>query len=309
MTLKKLAEEYDAYQTIDGSGFRRRARVLQSIWREEQGYPCGIHNGNPLGSRLQMPWAKSMLANYLTDTIQAVVKAEVCEATEGEGKLFGYPRIYNDLLSSQPLCFNLFGELTQDFALASKVIKTLTAGRFTEVTKIEFEYSPGRRDPRYLNDRSAFDVFLRCKTSTGKEGFIGIEVKYHENLAGKAGDDKKEYSKVARQMKCFREDLEPLKQSPLQQIWRDHLLAGITRIEDQYADGFFVTLYPKDNTHVSKALKAYRQQLSREDSFASWTLEDFVTTLRSHSAAPWITAFTDRYLAFEKIDKLLESDS
>jgi hypothetical protein len=193
--------------------------------------------------------------------------------------------------------------------LASKVIKTLTAGRFTEVTKIEFEYSPGRRDERYLNDRSAFDVFLRCKTSTGKEGFVGIEVKYHENLAGKAGDDKKEYSIIAKRMECFREDLKPLKQSPLQQIWRDHLLAGITRIVDKYDDGLFVTLYPKDNTHVSKALSAYRTHLTDADSFASWTLEDFVASLRSYSNAPWIAAFTDRYLSFDKIDKLLESDS
>jgi hypothetical protein len=128
-------------------------------------------------------------------------------------------------------------------------------------------------------------------------------------LAGKSGDDKKEYSIIARQMKCFREDLDPLKQSPLQQIWRDHLLAGITRIVDNYDDGLFVTLYPKDNTHVSKALSDYRTHLTNGDSFASWTLESFVDALRSHSDAPWITAFTDRYLAFEKIDKLLESDS
>ena len=309
MTLKQLAERYQAEQTIDGTGFRRRARILQSIWREEQGYPCGVHGNSQLGSRLQMPRAEEdPLPNYLTDTIRAVVKAEVCEDKKGEGKLFGYPRIYNDLLSSQPLCFNLFGELTQDLALASKVIKTLTAGNFVEVTKIDFEYSPGRRDKRYLNDRSAFDVFLRCKTSTGKEGFIGIEVKYHENLAGPEGKDREEYSTVARKMKCFKEDLEPLKLSPLQQIWRDHLLAGITREVDQYDAGLFVTLYPKDNTHVSKALNAYRTHLTDEETFASWTLEEFVRVLQANSKAPWISSFNDRYLAFDKIDKLLESD-
>jgi len=309
MTLKQLAKNYDVEQTIDGSKFRRRARVLQSIWREEQGYPCGVHGNSQLGSRLPEEEAKTKLWNYLTDTIRAVVKAEVRGAKEGDGKLFGYPRIYNDLLSSQPLCFNLFGELTQDLALASKVIKTMTAGSFVEVTKIDFEYSPGRRDKRYLNDRSAFDVFLRCKTSTGKEGFIGIEVKYHENLAGPEGKDKEEYSTVARKMKCFKEDLTPLKKSPLQQIWRDHLLAGITQKEDEYDDGLFVTLYPKDNTHVSKALSAYRTHLTNEETFASWTLEEFVNVLQANSKAPWITSFNDRYLAFEKIDKLLESDS
>jgi len=231
-----------------------------------------------------------------------VVEDEVCNIKASEGKLFGKPRIFNDLLSSQPLCFNLFGELTKDLALASKVIKTMTAGRFTEVTKIDFEYSPGRRDPRYLNDRSAFDVFLLCRNAAGGKCFIGIEVKYHENLQGPSGEHKQRYDDVAKQMECFGKDHEPLKKTPLQQIWCDHLLAGITRIVDNYDDGIFVTLYPKDNTHVSTALSDYRTRLTNEDTFESWSLEDFVAALRSHSDAPWIAAFTDRYLAFEKID-------
>lgn len=309
MNLKQLAFELHADEATDTSEFRRRARVLQTLWREEQGYPCGQHRGLPLGSRLPMPWAEETLVNYLTEGVRAVVRAEVCDAKASKGKLFGRPRIFNDLLSSQPLCFNLFGELRRDLRLASAVIRSLTGGRFAEVTQIDFEYSPGRRDPRYLDDRSAFDVFLRCKTPTGKPGFVGIEVKYHENLQGPPGDDKPRYSEIADLMGCFKNDYKPLKHSPLQQIWRDHLLAGITRLADNYDDGLFVTLYPKDNTHVAKVLSAYRTCLTDEETFASWTLEEFVRVLQENAKAPWITAFTDRYLAFEKIDKLLASES
>ncbi len=70
-----------------------------------------------------------------------------------------------------------------------------------------------------------------------------------------------------------------------------------------------MTLYPKDNTHVSKALSAYRTHLTDEKTFASWTLEEFVSLLQANSKAPWISAFIDRYLAFEKVDKLLNADS
>jgi hypothetical protein len=42
-----------------------------------------------------------------------------------EAKLFAQPRIFDDLLSSQPLRFNLFGELTRDLALASRVMHRL----------------------------------------------------------------------------------------------------------------------------------------------------------------------------------------
>jgi hypothetical protein len=50
---------------------------------------------------------------------------------------------------------------------------------------------------------------------------------------------------------------------------------------------------------------AHFPHLKNEKTFASWTLEDFVAALRLHSDAPWITSFNDRYLAFEKVDKLL----
>jgi len=215
-----------------------------------------------------MPWAQKTLANYLTEPIQDVVRAEVCDPVASAGKLYGKPRIFDNLLSSQPLCFNLFGELTNDLHLASAVVSSLSNGRFTEVTSIAFEYSPGRGDVRYLNDRSAFDVFVHCRTADGGTGFLGIEVKYHENLAGAAGKDKRRYDEVADLMGCFSEDRGLLKASPLQQIWRDHLLAGITRIEGGYDDGMFVMLYPQNNPHVSNAIDGYRAQLLSDETFA-----------------------------------------
>ena len=309
MQLNDLATSLDVLERVDVSEFQRRARVLQSIWREEKGIPCGEHTGptgsRRLGSRLPMPWAQDTLANFITESVRTVVRAEVCDSVASKGKLYGKPRIFNDLLSSQPLCFNLFGELAGDLPLASTLVNELTHGRFTEVTAIEFEHSPGRGDIRYLNDRSAFDVFLLCRTAGGGNGFLGIEVKYHENLIGTSGGHKKRYDEVADLMGCFATDRTPLRLSPLQQIWRDHLLAGITLIEDEYDDGMFVMLYPRDNTHVSAALKGYRAQLTSAESFAPWTIEDVAAVLADNSRATWIGAFVDRYLAFGKIERLL----
>ena len=77
-----------------------------------------------------MPWAEETLANYLNNTIRQVVRHEVMEKPQdGQRKLFGHPRIFNDLLSSQPLCFNLFAELQQNLPLASNVFDSLTLGR------------------------------------------------------------------------------------------------------------------------------------------------------------------------------------
>jgi hypothetical protein len=303
--LDKLARDLYAYKTVDFSAFQRRARVLQSIWREEQGFEPGEHAGNPLGSRLRMPEAQEKLLNYITPGVRYVVRREVLSPA-ADGKLYSKPRIFNDLLSSQPLCFNLFGELTDDLDLASSAIREITGGRFERVTAIQFEVSPGRRDPRYLNDRSAFDAFVRCEDAGSRPCFIGIEVKYHENLLGPAAEHKQRYDEVADAMGCFVDDRSLLKQAPIQQIWRDHLLAGVTRIEDRYVDGLFVTLYPADNDHVLTALQKYSQQLLIRDSFEAWTLERFVAALRRHSEAPWIDIFEDRYLAFDKIERMLD---
>ena len=304
-TLDTLARQYHAYVSSDGAGFRRQTRVLQSMWREERGYPIGLHRGQPLGSRLPMPWARETLNNYLTDTVRAVVRREVLDPSRSAGKLYARPRIFNDLLSSQPLCFNLFAQLQQDLELASAVFHTLTAGRIARVTSIEFEYSPGRGDPHYTSDQSAFDVSVTYNTPAGKSGFAGIEVKYHENLQGAPARHRPRYDEVANVMGCFDdESLSLLQRQPLQQIWRDHLLAGAHLHVDNFDDGFFAFLYPRENTHCAAAIQRYRACLSDDHTFTAWTLEGFLNAARQHTRSSWPGLVFDRYFNFEKLEQV-----
>jgi hypothetical protein len=257
-----------------------------------------------------MPWAKETLANYLTETIRDVVREEVIDAEPGRGRLFGEPRIYNNLLSSQPLCFNLFGELQRDVDLASLVIRELTDGRVEEITEVRFEYSPGRGDDRYTGDRSAFDVFLETTTADGGKGFVGIEVKYHENLQDPVANHRARYDEVADLMGCFSpQEREALKERPLQQIWRDHLLAGALLDVEDYDDGFFVFLHAGRNTYCTDAVAAYQALLDDQSSFVPWTLTQVHDALADHSSAEWLDLFRDRYLAFEKVEDRLGSRS
>lgn len=305
MTIQELARRYHALENVDRRSFQPRARLLQSIWREEQGYEPTTYRGKVRGARLPMPWAKETLANYLTDTIRDVVRAEVLDPEQAAGKLYGQPRIFNNLLSSQPLCFNLFGELQQDLELATEVFRTLSDGRIDQVTAIAFEYSPGRGDARYTGDSSAFDVFVRYRTSEGGEGFAGIEVKYHENLKVKPAALSTRHRDIARWMGCFDEEtFERLAACPLEQIWRDHLLAGAMLQADGLNDGFFVFLAPEDNEYCREAVADYRECLTDEGTFESWTLEGVVEALREHTAAEWVELFWGRYLDWSKIDQV-----
>lgn len=301
--LREILQRHHAYVPSDND-FQRRARLLQSLWREEQGLPIGEHRGQPLGSRLTLPGAKDTLANYLTGTIRDVVRAEVLDPVRSRGKLFGRPRIWNDLLSSQPLCFNLFGELQRDLPLASRVLGRLSGGRIATVSAIGFEHSPGRGDPKYTGDRSAFDLFVEYRTPNGAKGFVGIEVKYHEDLSDPPAPHRARYDEIAASIGTF----EPshaalLRTKPIQQIWRDHLLAG-SLLLDGYrgiAEGLFAILYPAGNAACARASELYRTCLSDTRTFSAWTLEAVAGALRAEGAPAWVDTFADRYLAFDKI--------
>ena len=306
---EELLQRYHAWEPdTDERGFQWRLRLLQSLWREEQGLAAGEYRGKTRGTRIAMPAARDALSNYLTPNIREVVRRELDNPGD---KLYGAPRIYENLLSSQPLCFNLFGELTLDPDLATRALADMSEGRIARVRAIDFEFSPGRKDSRYTGDRSAFDVYVQYETRSGGKGFAGIEVKYHESL--NVGEERahyeehgERYDEIAEAMGCFHEaELDRLRGSRLQQIWRDHLLMGVHKDVDGFEDAFFVLLHPAANSWFSEAVQEYRQCLSDDGSFRGWTLEDLVERLTAHSSAEWIRDFHRRYLDFSRLDEML----
>ena len=148
-----------------------------------------------------MPAAEQHLWNYLSPDIGALVRNEYLAnqavTDRQHRKLYGYPRLFEDLLSSQPMCFNLFGPLALDLDAATAVARALWPDRVDRVLAVRFEYSPRRWDPRYLDNGTAADVLFDHTTPTGGRGVIAVETKYHENLQGRASTHKTRYDDVA----------------------------------------------------------------------------------------------------------------
>jgi len=246
-----------------------------------------------------MPYAEESLANYLSDTIRQVVRAEVLDPLQGAGKMYRQPRIFEDLLSSQPLCFNLFGELQQDLELASRTFATMLNEATVRVTSIRFEHSPGRGDPRFTGDHSAFDVFVTYQSREAHQAFVGIEVKYVENLNVPVARHRPRYEEIADAMSVFLPDARAqLREPPLEQFWRDHLLVG--SLAGDRASGFkggvFALVYPSGNTVVSSAVAAYEQCLSDGSTFAPWTLERLLGAIAGSGGGTWAQEVTSRYV-------------
>jgi hypothetical protein len=291
------------------NAFQRQARLLQALWREDHELPVGLHRGKPLGSRIEAAFARETLANFLTDGIREVVRHAVLGPGRSPDQLIDEDRLFGNLLSSQPLCFNLFGEVARDLELATRVFRHLAPERVERVTGILFEHSPGRGDLQFTGDRSAFDVFVTYVSPAGKLGFLGIEVKYHEALRDRAASHRERYDEVAEAMGCFVAEREALRGAPLQQIWRDHLLAGaLIAASVGYDEGAFVFLAPEGNVACARALERYREQLTQQDTFVTWTLEQVLGVLSQATDARWVRDVHDRYLALGKVDDCVRRD-
>jgi len=277
--------------------FSAYARLLQSKWRDKKKFP-----ELKLGNFLDIEVAKTTKVNFLTENIRKLVSKEVANAKK-TGGLISEPRIWNNLLSSQPLCFNLFGELHFDLDLATKYFKQLFPNRLDSVTAVKFEYSPGRGDTKYIGDHSAFDVFVEY-TKDDRKGFIGIEVKYAESLNEETKDKanknfKEQYATLTNNCGLFKPDsVDFLRQPPLSQIWRDHLLCIATR--QDYDEGFFVFLFPSKNIHCQKGVDDYKKYLAfdndEQNCFYPRYLDDFIKTMTTISTADWTTELKQRYL-------------
>jgi hypothetical protein len=277
-------------------------RRRQSRWRETRGYPIGLHKGRPLGSRLAMPEAEEELWNFLTPAIGELARREYTvnrSVAREQKKLYGHPRLFADLLSSQPLAFNLFGELALDVSRASAAARRLWPDRVDRVSRIEFEWSPGRWNPRYLDNGTAADIALFHTTPSGGAGVIFIETKYHEDLRGKDHALKPRYLKVALDSGAFlNHAVDTLQRGSLQQLWLDHLLVLALQKADKLDSVLFVLAYPEINERCREAVPAYRTTLdaNQPPTFEARTLEELVSVLEEDGDAAWAGEFRERYL-------------
>src|ERR1700738_338474 len=127
----------EPYDTRFASG----ARLLQSIWRERRGLPVGRIKPEKgprrrLGSRLTPEVARTG-ANFLTPEIAKLAWREA--AYREYGAFIDEERLWGNLLSSQPLAFNLFGRAKLHRAIGNKLFRALLPDLVATIESIHFE--------------------------------------------------------------------------------------------------------------------------------------------------------------------------
>lgn len=297
---------------LGDSRFKSAARFLQSLWRDEKGLPIGTHRSpkgkrRKLGSRLDAESAKQG-GNFLSLDI---AKLALRESVYREiGAVIEQERLWTNMLSSQPLCFNLFGWMKLDAEKANQFFRYLFPDYVASVKGIYFEHSPGRGNPAYTDDNTAFDVFVICITPDGETGFIAIEVKYSEMMAEPLAALRPRYDELSRLVGVYKDpDASSLRGNPLQQLWREHMLSQTMIQSGLYSTGRFVVIHPDQNYQCRAGANTYREHLVSADPQASGfqvvTLEECIATFRAIGDTEAADALYDRYLDFGKIEKAI----
>lgn len=295
----------------DVTAFKQTARLQQSKWREAQGYPKGQSQGggrlSDNGSRLApVEPLGGDFRNFLSSPAirAAVTHRSSSEAKAAErGQQFNETRLRQDLLSSMPMCFNLFGELHGDPERLTRFGKELGLDR--PGLEVKFEHSPGRRVLEFTNDGTAFDVALFFGEPDGPRTVVGIETKYHEHALKESVPDSfsrtPRYAEISERAVAdgiLKPGWQGLLNTELQQIWRDHLLvlSMLQHPSGLWDEGLYVLVHPQGNPSFAEAGARYRDEFLADDStFAVKAVEELLDYGVLHS--PDVEReFRNRYL-------------
>lgn len=299
-------EQYD-------TRFRAAARLLQSLWRDNQALEAGIHRTRRgghrrLGSRLTLADAAAGRA-FLHPKIAAVARHEL--AYREPGALIAEERLMTNLLSSSGLVFNLFAPLRLDHNRAATILRRVVPKvDIAKVVHVGFEHSPGRDEPAFTRDKTAFDAAITYERRDGGKGLVAIEVKYSDGMGDLPPADISHYGDLAEASGLFRAPAANLLQSgAFSQLAREHLLAQATVMNGLYDEAHFVLIAPRLNHQVTRAAGLYLANLAPPMTgsvpFSFIELEQIIDAYRRTGDANYALALEDRYARWDRIDALV----
>ena len=237
--------------------------------------------------------------NLLTPELFELAKKRIADKTGTVDEF----RLLHNLLSSQPMCFNLFGylELQQNFA--TRIFAALDAD-VGEVTGVRMEFAPSPAK-EYLADRTAFDAFVEYERAGGGKGFFGIETKLTELFSQQEYDTKAYRQWTAQDGSPWRKDgRDRLQEKAHNQLWRNHLLVYALQERSQEFDvgTIVVTGHPLD-VGLNKTIAGYRELLVDPECLRVWPMDRIIEAaedaIEDDAQREWLEAFKVRYLRLD----------
>lgn len=286
LKIKKTMEKEIVKKSMTVTKFTEKCRARQGAFREEMGEPMGvgpkkssthkhtnmITNGEVTGknfvNKFAFEYAKKRVANkQKNETIDEF-------------------RLFNNLLSSQPMAFNLFCPFIQMMEegkteLVSSIFNTIFPDMgIKEVTEVGLEYLHTDVE-NYLNDKTAMDAIIRYIDTDGKQSFIAIETKYTDVLGTNTGSEKALYKEWIKRLGVFKPKTEEALLNgvkPVSQIYRNFLLTECYGVMEKAGRYYSVVLSPAQHPTTKEEVASLRDELKPEYQYkvSSVSLEDFI---------------------------------
>lgn len=279
----------------------RKYRRLQSWYREVQlQVPAGRFGSyERLGSYLSpAAVAEQRDLNFLHPAAHEHAEERAVEVQE-EGGSLERQRLFHNMLSSMPLCFNLFGAMRGELEAFLPVFKDLFDAEATRIVDIVCEWAPNDSEAR-IGDRTAFDAIIRYE-SGGERRFVGVETKYTESFSPKPYDTQL-YRDVTAASDWFTDDSTApnrLKQPKVNQLWRNVMLASRLEQHGSEGRGSVAVVALSDDPGASTAVDLVGAETtpSHRDRLRSISIESILdaTDALSPELTWWTTSFRRRY--------------
>lgn len=299
-----------------GSGdneWARGCRSLQGWWRTERlGLPAGPHKATKpdrlVGSMLPLDAPSD--ANYLSTEAVDTARRRL---GEGGGGLVDTDRLARNLLSSQPVCFNLFGHLQHHPDVLVEWLRAMGIDA-DAVIEVRLEWAPSPAD--HFDGGSAFDALVVYGRGSTR-GFVGVECKYAENLSDQRLKPRAPYIDFTRASNYWRTGSpERLRAHETVQLWLNTLLAQscVDVAQEGWTEGSVVMLACGADTAAFEAAVRVRTELSAEPDgnqrWVAWSSYETVIDIaaRRPELAEWADTFTARYLDFSPVAHLLDAE-
>jgi hypothetical protein len=324
MIYSKVTESIYGKQSSSDNSFTAKARLLQSLWRVENGLQIGIGpNKGSVVKNTEIPTyygnmikdGESTGRNFFYSQTFEYARRRVKEKKKDE--TIDEYRLFNNLMSSMPMAFNLFHPLmmlhTQYPAAVDKMIQYAFPDLpICKIKEIGLEFIPTPIE-HYTNDKSAMDAFITFFDKEGGEHIIAIETKYTDSLGTNSASGKGVVEKQIQLLKemnlLTEEGLQKLesKQIRFSQLYRNFLLTEKYREVNKLMNSYSIVLAPKDHPTTKNELKFLIEHLLDEKKLSDYKLEDFVSALKLNCPVEnldWLDWFEDRYLNFKKLDEM-----
>lgn len=292
--------------------FTQKCREQQGRYRERMGEPMGKGPGRDSKNKHTNMLVNGEVTgkNFVNEFAFNHAKYRVAHKLSNE--TINEYRLFNNMLSSQPMAFNLFCPFIQMLEQGrGDAVTTIFKNIFPDkhigqITEVGLEYIHNNVED-YLGDKTAMDAIVKYNDTDGKPAFIAIETKYTDVLGENTSGRSKEELHYDKWIKEIAEFTPATEQAlldgtkPISQVYRNFLLTECYGIVDKYARYYSVILSPAQHPTTAHEVASLKSELKPAFQYkiSAVSLEDFVSrTLEVCPAAfqaPFLY-FKERYL-------------